>query len=138
MQRENDALQKIVAQTSKYVLFIKDSRNLEAISPAKTETNKTSSHLVDIFAMVPQNLQRAPTPTFSGQDARLLEYQDALATAPADAAQSEPTEAAIAVDGVPDWLSEDEDDDTLKGFKVVRGSNGPFLGGFTNVDKRVQ
>jgi hypothetical protein len=93
---------------------------------------------VDIFAMVPQNLQRAPTPTFSGQDARLLQYQDVLAGASSDIEQPELVQDAIAVDGAPDWLSDDDEEDALKGFKVVRGSNGPFLGGFTNVDKRVQ
>jgi len=113
VQREAEALQKIVAQTS--------------------------NHLVDIFAMVPQSLQRSPATTFSGQDTRLLQYQDVLARLPADAVSDANEDlSAHSVQGAIDWPSDEEEDDDedLKRLKIVKPPQiGPLLGGFAEIEK---
>jgi len=115
VQRENEALQKVVAQTS--------------------------NHLVDIFAMVPQNVQRAPSVVFSGQDARLLHYQDVLAKVSSSKvpdAENGSTSNSPGHDDA-DWLSEGEDDEGSANLAVVKTAEvGPLLGGFADLERRLK
>jgi len=105
VQRETEALNKIVAQTS--------------------------NHLVDIFALVPQNVQRSPS-AFSGQDARLLQYRDAIARL-SSSGNEMPDRDKISPEAM-DWPSDEEDEDTLDNYKVVKiDGTGRLLGGFSDV-----
>jgi len=111
VQRETEALQKIVALTS--------------------------SHLVDIFAMAPQNSQRGPSTTYTGQDARLLRFQDVLAkmsTEP-DSTEEQPT-GSVSPEG-DGWIVNGEETDASNDFKVVKSTEiGPLLGGFADLESR--
>jgi hypothetical protein len=85
--------------------------------------------------MVPQNIQRSPS-TFSGQDARLLQYQDVLA----NLSTSDSTELCAdsssgnASQQAEDWPSDDDDEDVLKGYTVNKPEKiGPLLGGFSEI-----
>jgi len=112
VQRETEALQKVVMQTS--------------------------NHLVDIFAMIPQNIQRTPTTIFSGQDARLLRYQDVLAKmSTSNPSENHPAESLPnASDG---WLSEEEDMEEIKNRSVVKSDEvGPLLGGFADAESAMK
>jgi len=109
VQRESEALQRIVAQTS--------------------------SHLVDIFAMVPQNVQRSPS-TFSGKDTRLSQYQTVLANLPSSnqTVPSSDTSTDNTLQDAMEWPSDDEDVEVMNGFKVNKPEkSGPLLGGFTDI-----
>ncbi|KAL3421807.1 hypothetical protein PVAG01_05963 [Phlyctema vagabunda] len=113
VQRENEALQKVVMQTS--------------------------DHLVDIFAMVPQNAPRASGTTFTGQDTRLLRYQDILAKMPTHA----PVEASPHFSGGSNpsdgWLSEDEELDEAKSYGPVKSEDvGRLLGGFEDAESAME
>lgn len=93
------------------------------------------SHLVDVFAMVPQNAQRLPA-AFAGQDARLLQYRDVLAkiSDTDDEVSQRDGAATDAVVGAIDWPSDEEDDDALDSYKVVKTEGaGRLLGGFADV-----
>ncbi|KAH6714255.1 late endosomal/lysosomal adaptor and MAPK and MTOR activator-domain-containing protein [Leptodontidium sp. MPI-SDFR-AT-0119] len=121
VQRENEALQKIVTLTS--------------------------NHLVDIFAMVPQNaIPPAASPTatstlFPAQDARLVRYQDVLAkisaSDPSSKTNQYPTDhTPIASDG---WASDDEDVEEMKGHTPVKSEGiGALLGGFADADSAMR
>jgi len=107
VQRENEALQKVVAHTS--------------------------DHLVDIFAMVPQNPQRTlPTPAFAGHDARILQYQDVLAKI--SKADSLDTPDGNALDDPEDWLSDHDDEEALRSVRVVTPSSTRLQGGFADIE----
>jgi len=114
VQRETEALQKIVAQTS--------------------------NHLVDIFAMLPQNLQRSPTTTYSGQDARLLQYQNVLAkVSTEDLSKTTGNLSAGGQQDATEWASDDEVDDAMQNYRVVRSRDmGPLLGGFADVERSIK
>jgi len=110
VQRETEALQKVVATTS--------------------------NHLVDIFAMVPQSAPSAPNTVIPAHDTRLLRYQDVLAkmsTNDQSKALLLPAESTPSIsDG---WISEDEGLEEPKGYKPVRSDNvGPLLGGFADAE----
>ncbi|KAI9640579.1 hypothetical protein NHQ30_010878 [Ciborinia camelliae] len=115
IQRETEALQKVVAQTS--------------------------NHLVDIFAMIPPNVPRAPVTMFTGQDARLLRYQDVLAKMPTQVESSNtkqtPVEGTHPIsDG---WISDDEDVEEMKKYKPVKSEDvGPLLGGFADAESAME
>ncbi|KAH7346180.1 late endosomal/lysosomal adaptor and MAPK and MTOR activator-domain-containing protein [Rhexocercosporidium sp. MPI-PUGE-AT-0058] len=121
VQRENEALQKIVTLTS--------------------------NHLVDIFAMVPQNaIAQATSPTatntlFPAQDARLVRYQDVLSKiSPSDPScktnQHPIDHTPIASDG---WISDDEDVEEMKGHTPVKSEGiGALLGGFADADSAMR
>jgi len=111
VQRENEALQKVVAQTS--------------------------NHLVDIFAMVPQSVAPVSTAAFPAQDARSLRYQHVLRNMSIKERQYGTNQAPIesipnASDG---WISEEEDVEESKGSRAVESSSvGPLLGGFADAE----
>ncbi|KAK8062169.1 hypothetical protein PG997_014266 [Apiospora hydei] len=77
-QRENEAVQKVVA--------------------------KTSNNLVDIFEIAPQETQQAPHAMLSGQDLRLSRYQTILAKLSTD----DDLSSAGTVQGHLDWTSDDD------------------------------
>jgi len=111
VQRETEALQKIVALTS--------------------------SHLVDIFALFPHNSPRGPSTTYTAQDARLLRFQDVLAkmSTEQDSTEEMPTEA-VSPEG-DGWIVNGEETDASNDFKVVKSKEiGPLLGGFTELESR--
>jgi len=109
LQRETEALQKVVRQTS--------------------------NHLVDIFAMVPQNVPRAQSTIFTGQDARLLRYQDLLAKMSAhERSTATKRLSAESASNISDgWVSEEEDTGEIKDSKAIKSEDiGPLLGGFAD------
>jgi len=111
VQRENEALQKVVAQTS--------------------------NHLVDIFAMVPQNVPPPTSTLFSAQDARLLRYQDVLAKISTKGQSTKTTH--LSAESTPNmsdgWISEEDDEDEIKGRPPIKSADvGPLLGGFADAE----
>jgi len=111
LQRENEALQKVVAQTS--------------------------NHLVDIFAMVPQNGLPVPTTTFPAQDTRLSRYQDVLAKMSSKGLSPRTNQAST--ESIPNnsdgWISEEDDAEEGKGSTTVKSESvGPLLGGFADAE----
>ncbi|KAK8116476.1 uncharacterized protein PG998_004757 [Apiospora kogelbergensis] len=77
-QRENEAVQKVVA--------------------------KTSNNLVDIFEIAPQETQQAPHAMLSGQDLQLSRYQTILAKLSTD----DEFASVGAMQGQLDWTSDDD------------------------------
>jgi len=111
-QRESEALQTIVAQTS--------------------------NHLVDIFAMVSQNLQRSPATNYSGQEARLAQYQDVMSKLSSEDLYENFSEPAIVSSRQDaDWPSDDEDDEETspKSPRITKPDVGPLLGGFADMER---
>jgi len=111
LQRENEALQKVVAQTS--------------------------NHLVDIFAMVPQSASSVPTAAFPAQDARLLRYQDVLTKMSAKGLSNKSD--LLSTESTPNisdgWISEEDELEEAKGRTPVKSDNvGPLLGGFADAE----
>lgn len=82
--------------------------------------------------MVSQTSPRTPPPVFTGQDARLLQYQDVLAKLPSSKAHSYDDDSGQATVGGNDWLSDDDEDDDDEPVRVVKPS-GPILSSFTNI-----
>ncbi|KAH8816018.1 late endosomal/lysosomal adaptor and MAPK and MTOR activator-domain-containing protein [Xylogone sp. PMI_703] len=115
VQRETEALQKVVAQTS--------------------------NHLVDIFAMVPQNAYRGPPTIYPDQDPRLLKYQDVLAKLysqhqPSPEIQLTSDNPQKVDDG---WMSEEDETTESSSYKRVKSDDiGPLLGGFADVDSAMK
>ena len=96
--------------------------------------NVYHSHLVDIFAMVPQKAQPTPNSTFRGQDARLLRYQDVLTKI--SVARQSNDKTHLSVDNTPyisdGWISEGDD---VEDEPPVKPTNvGPLLGGFADAE----
>jgi hypothetical protein len=111
VQRETEALQKVVMQTS--------------------------NHLVDIFAMVPQAVPPPSSTVFPAQDARLLHYQDVLAKMSTNDLSTKPNQ--FLTDNIPNapdgWASEDDDLEEMKTYKPIKSEGiGPLLGGFADAD----
>lgn len=94
------------------------------------------SHLVDIFAMVPQNFQRSPS-TFSAKDARRLQYQDVLTNLSGSNSNDDPPldpYSGGTSQVTLDWASDEEEDELLKNYKVNKPEKtGPLLGGFSDI-----
>jgi hypothetical protein len=139
-QRETEALQKVVAQTSKYAHSAEGRlSNKSPTVPAvylTLELTFLCSHLVDIFAMVPQTVPPAPNTVFPAHDARLLRYQDVLAKMSTD----DPSKVLLlSTESTPNisdgWISEEEGLEEPKGYKAVRSENvGALLGGFADAE----
>ncbi|QSZ36223.1 hypothetical protein DSL72_007349 [Monilinia vaccinii-corymbosi] len=114
-QRETEALQKVVAQTS--------------------------NHLVDIFSMAPPNVPRAAVKIFTGPDGRLLRYEDVLAEMPTQHGSSNTKQTPVEgthpfADG---WISDDEDVEEMKKYKMVKSEDmGPLLGGFADAEPAME
>ncbi|KAI0437582.1 late endosomal/lysosomal adaptor and MAPK and MTOR activator-domain-containing protein [Xylaria telfairii] len=122
-QREVEALQRVVARTSKYATRV--SRDL--VEPT---TNGPPSNLVDVFEITPQESQRTPPALFPGQDARLARYQSILSKLSADdgAAAADSAQGAVA------WLVSEEDnaDGVEHNITIKEGSAGPLVGTFAD------
>ncbi|KAG9233299.1 late endosomal/lysosomal adaptor and MAPK and MTOR activator-domain-containing protein [Amylocarpus encephaloides] len=111
VQRETEALQKVVAQTS--------------------------NHLVDIFAMIPQNGQNTASVVLPSQDAKILRYQDVLAKMAADdqSIKAEPLSADNTPNPSKGWLSVEDDVEEMKNYTPVKSEGiGALLGGFADPD----
>ncbi len=101
------------------------------------------SHLVDIFALVPQNSipasasPSATTTVFPAQDAKLVRYQDVLSKTSASDPSGKPSQFStahmpVASDG---WISDDDDMEEMKGHTPVKSEGiGPLLGGFADAE----
>lgn len=128
-QRENEALQRVIAKTSEYVsedqgfwrMLIQDS------------------NMVDIFDIAPQeNGARGTTTPFAyaGQGARLARYQH-LVSKLSSQGDSNP------VNGVKvDWLPEDETIEMRKNgpasIKTLESDEGPLVGTFADAAAAMQ
>lgn len=116
VQRETEALQKVVMQTS--------------------------NHLVDIFAMVPQTLPPpASTTVFPAHDARFLRYQDVLAKVSALDLSSQPNQ--YPTDSTPNfsdgWISDEEEIEESKIHTPIKSEGiGPLLGGFADAESAME
>jgi len=98
---------------------------------------QTSNHLVDIFAMVPQNVLPTTTTTFPAQDARLLRYQDVLAKMSAhdESGKTKQLPAENTLNISDGWISENDDIEEIKGSRAVKLEDvGPLLGGFADAE----
>lgn len=93
------------------------------------------SHLVDIFAVMPQTSPRTPISTFSGQDLRVMQYQDVLAKLPSAKAEARGGSNGHELEAGHDWLSDDDEEDDPE---PIKKPSEPILGGFTNVRSKVQ
>ena len=90
--------------------------------------------MVDIFAMVPQNVPPTSSAIFHGQDARLLRYQDVLTKITANG-QSTNINHQLA-DSTPNisdgWIS--EEDDAEVGPLAKPADARSLLGGFADAE----
>ncbi|OBT86484.1 hypothetical protein VE02_04931 [Pseudogymnoascus sp. 03VT05] len=110
VQRESEALQNIVAETS--------------------------NHLVDIFAMAPQSQQRPPATSYASQPARFVTYKDLLGKPPMDEPYVGTSRPPTADGKDADWLSDDEDDELSgKSPGITKPDVGPLLGGFADMER---
>jgi len=117
VQRETEALQKVVMQTS--------------------------NHLVDIFAMVPQNNVQpsATTSPFPVQDARLLRYQDVLAKISTPDTATKPNQYVAENTPAPSegWMSDEDDLEEMQSHKPIKSDGvGPLLGGFADAETSME
>ena len=88
--------------------------------------------------MIPQNLQRPPITAYSGQEARLAQYQDVLAKLSSENLYENFSEPAIVRHGQDaDWPSDDEEDDEVspKSPRITKPDVGPLLGGFADMER---
>lgn len=91
--------------------------------------------------MVTQNVPRGSTATFSGQDARLLRYQNVLTKMATNDQSHTPmrqsTESTSSMcDG---WISEDDDVEEIKSYGPVKSTDvGPLLGGFADAESAME
>jgi len=110
VQRETETLQKIVALTS--------------------------SHLVDIFAMVPQTSTRGPSDFAATHNSRLLRFQDVLAKMTTESNEMEnATHGAVSPGGHGWIINGGELSDTGRDFRVVKSEDAsPLVGGFAGSD----
>jgi hypothetical protein len=88
--------------------------------------------------MVPQNLQRPPVTTYSGQEARLAQYQDVLSKLSSENLYENFSEPAIVTHGQDeDWPSDDEEDEEVsaKSPRITKPDVGPLLSGFADMER---
>ncbi|KJZ73793.1 hypothetical protein HIM_06911 [Hirsutella minnesotensis 3608] len=118
-QRETEALQRVVAKTSKSVLYGHET-NAWLTSP---------SNMVDVFEIAPHDtLTRGGTPfAYAGQGARVARYQHLVSKLSAD---DEADAAGVRID----WLAEDDDaadvqSDRPASIKTLPEENGGTLVG---------
>lgn len=121
-QREVEALQRVVARTSKYApLRLAAHCTITLIAP---------SNLVDVFEIAPQESQRAQPAIFSGQDARLARYQNILSklSPDGDIASTDVGPGAV------EWLLSEEDSLELQGKapSIKDETGGPLVGTFAD------
>lgn len=109
-----------------------------AVNIDASANSLVTSHLVDIFAMVPQNLPPpASTAVFPAQDARFLRYQDVLARVSAPDASSKANQ--YHAESIPNpedgWASDEEDMEESKIHSPVKSDGiGSLLGGFADAE----
>ncbi len=122
-QREVEALQRIVARTSKYAVRL----SVRQVAPG---TNGLLSNLVDVFEITPQGSQRTHPVMFSEQDARLTRYQNILSNLSSD----EATATAESNQGGVEWLLNEEDNAELPEqiITIKEGASGPLVGTFAD------
>ncbi|KAJ2980230.1 hypothetical protein NUW58_g7003 [Xylaria curta] len=122
-QREVEALQRVVARTSKYATRLSTWQ----INPA---TNELPSNLVDVFEITPSDTHSTPPAMFPGQDARLARYQNILSNLSSD----DTSAAAEANQGTIAWLvSEDDNGDVAEqNITIKEGAGGPLVGTFAD------
>lgn len=108
---------------------------VQILIPSFAVLMKSHSHLVDIFATVPQNQQRPPATTYAAQPARFVTYADLLGKPPMD--PYEDNSRPPTADGKDaDWLSDDEDDELSgKSPGISKPDVGPLLGGFADMER---
>ena len=94
------------------------------------------SHLVDIFAMMPQSALSGPNTVFPGHDARLLRYNDVLAKLSSSDQSKRLLFSSESTPNTSDgWISEEEGLLEPKMLNPVRSKNvGPLLGGFSDAE----
>ncbi|KAI1326552.1 late endosomal/lysosomal adaptor and MAPK and MTOR activator-domain-containing protein [Xylariaceae sp. FL0255] len=107
LQREAEALQRVVA--------------------------RTSNNLVDVFEVAPRDSQRAHSTIFNGQDALLARYQHIINTV-SDIPADETSTTAVANPAAVEWvLSEDDNSDAQEhSFTVKEASDEPLVGTFAD------
>lgn len=94
------------------------------------------SHLVDIFAVPPQN-QHSPVAaysTYSGQDARLAQYQDVLAKLSSENLYENFAPPTVHAGQDADWPSDDEEGGKAESRKTAKPDVGPLVSGFADIE----
>jgi hypothetical protein len=113
-------------------------REMEALQRVVTQT---SNHLVDIFALVSQSPPPpASTTVFPAHDARFLRYQDVLAKLSASDRSSKANQYLFenttnAFDG---WISDEEDIEETKTYTPIKSEGRPLLGGFADAESAME
>lgn len=107
-----------------------------------TIVTQTSNHLVDIFALVPQNPPPpASAAVFPAHDARLLRYQDVLAkmsaSRPSSKSNQYPSDTTLDVsDG---WITDEDDLEEIKSCTPIKSQGiGPLLGRFADAESAAE
>ncbi|KAK7754439.1 hypothetical protein SLS62_003459 [Diatrype stigma] len=123
-QREVEALQRVVARTSKYVA------HALPMCHGLDELIISSSNLVDVFEIAPQESQRTQPNLFSDQDARLARYQNII---------SKLSSEEGADSDVVEWLPGEEDISEEvhgKSLGIRELSDEPLVGTFADAVPR--
>lgn len=130
-QREVEALQRVVARTSKYAPIVQCCIDLVYCCHAY----HIPSNLVDVFEITPQESQRTQPAMFSGQDARLARYQNILSTLPSEGDFN----SADSGPGAVDWLLSEDDMVDLHGKapSIKDEAGGPLVGTFADITAAV-
>ena len=105
---------------------------MKALCWHENHADMLSSHLVDIFAVATQDPPPPPNAIFSGQDTRLLRYQEVLAKlSAADSSKRKDSSSQLLPNGSDGWVSGDENDDA-NAIKPKTDDIGPLIGGFAD------
>ncbi len=128
-QREVEALQRVVARTSKYIHTIHHHILDLVVFCCIPGLTVSSSNLVDVFEIAPQESHRTQPTIFSGQDARMARYQNILSKlSPEEGADSD----------VVEWLPNEEETSEAHGKNpsVKEVSGEPLVGTFADAVPR--
>ncbi|TQS34966.1 hypothetical protein Golomagni_04630 [Golovinomyces magnicellulatus] len=94
---------------------------------------KTSDHLVDIFAVIPQNTASSPAASFPYQDSCPQQYEDIIAKISFDDRGEVPLENS-SLNPLPlfdVWTTDEENHQKFKSHHSIKSEGvGPFLGEF--------
>lgn len=125
-QRESEALQRVVAKTSKLVL-------LDILDSASRNSLIAFSNMVDIFEITPAETSTRTSANafaYTGQGARVARYQHLISKLDSEDNLASPAGVKV------DWMEDDDTTDTPGGndSAVSRPQNdeGPLVGTFAD------
>jgi len=144
VQRESEALQKVVVQTSKYGFSCRCSLHQTFSGPLHIAIEYTDafscSHLVDVFAMMSHQSQPTQLSLLPVHDARFFRYQGVLARMTAHDQLSQTihhtNDSTPSASG--NWVGEDDSKEMKSWGPVKTDGIGPLLGGFADADCAIE